>query len=102
MRSLFPNSIASHCQSHQELNIHLLFDPQIPVQEEITSPAHLHMCSIPLGGMTLYSVLTEDHCPARMTLDAPTATVSFGTSDYSKQNWAQNSPASIRERLQIN
>lgn len=33
--SLFPNNIASQCQSHQELNVHLLFDPQIPVQDKI-------------------------------------------------------------------
>lgn len=86
MGSLFPNNIASHCQSHQDLNVHLLFDPQIPVQEEIPSPEHLHMHLIPLGWMALYSVLAEAHCPTRMALDAPTATVSFGTSEYS---WAK-------------
>lgn len=46
--SLFPNNIAFHCQSYQELNVHLPFDPQIPVQDEIPSPEHLPMCSIPI------------------------------------------------------
>lgn len=84
MGSLFPSNIASRCQSHQELNVHLLFDPQIPVQE-VPSPEHLHVWSIPLGGMALHSVLTEAHWPARMALDATTAMVSLGTSEYSQE-----------------